>query len=81
MTPVLLKLPDLLCINLNGTDKKGGAVASVRQLLFIGTFWVVRSSLLGYHERNSKIAEMLSKCYRNCKIPFIYVKAHVIMHT
>ena len=26
-------------------------------------------------------AEMLSKCYRICKIPFIYVKAHVIMHT
>ncbi len=37
-------------------------------------------TIFGYNERRTRTTEMLSKCYRICKIPFIYVKAHVIMH-
>jgi hypothetical protein len=42
----------------------------------VSTIWVYQMTV-----RKGRSAEMLSKCYRICKIPFIYVKAHVIIHT
>ena len=90
MTPLLLKLPDLLCVNLKIINNISRMPSQMRRHSFslggdgghscpkrhVSTTWVYQMTA-----RKGRSAEMLSKCYRICKIPFIYVKAHVIIHT
>ena len=90
MTPLLLELPDLLCVNLKIINNISRMPSQMRRHSFslggdgdhicpkrpVSTTRVYQMTV-----RRAGSAEMLSKCYRICKIPFIYVKAHVIMHS